>query len=238
MSIWKKLAAATAELSMGRPIGALLDSGASHEHREPQKQDNGPENEVPFTVGVIALGAKMAKADGSVSSDEIAAFKEAFKVSAGEMRQAAPIFNSAKQDATDFESCATQLSTLFAGNRKLLEDVLDGLFHIAKADDEVHPQEEQFLGRVAELFGFKDDQFSWIRARHVAPAKRNPYEVLGVEPSISDEELKSHYLALVAENRPDKLIARGVPQEFIIIATERHAALSAAYDAILKERAG
>ena len=238
MSIWKKLAAATTELSMGRPIGALLDSGAGQGHRERQKQDHGSENEVPFTVGVIALGAKMAKADGSVSSDEIAAFKEAFKVSAGEMRQAAPIFNSAKRDATDFESCATQLSSLFAGNRKLLEDVLDGLFHIAKADDEVHPQEEQFLGRVAELFGFDDGEFISIRARHVAPAKRNPYAVLGVEPSISDDELKSRYLALVAENRPDKLIARGVPQEFIIIATERHVALSAAYDAILKERAG
>ena len=97
-------------------------------------------------MGVIVLGAKMAKADGSVTTDEVKAFKEAFNVSAAEMKQAAHVFNLAKQDMAGYEACAEQLVTLFRGNRKLLEDVLGGLFHIAKADDEVHPQEEQFLG--------------------------------------------------------------------------------------------
>lgn len=234
MSIWKKLAAATTEL--GRPIGAMLDGGATQPEPSHHDQASGPENEVPFTFGVITLGAKMAKADGSVSSDEITAFKEAFRVSAGEMRQAAPVFNSAKRDATDFEACAAQLAALFAGNRKLLEDVLDGLFHIAKADDELHPQEEQFLARVAKLFGFSESEFSSIKARHVAAAKRNPFDVLGVDPAIGDEDLKSHYLALVAENEPEKLIARGVPKEFILIATERNLALGEAYEAIVRQR--
>ena len=86
----------------------------------------------------------MAKADGSVAADEVKAFQEAFKVSAALMKQVAPAFNSAKRDAVNFEACAEQLVTLFKGNRKLLEDVLDGLFHIAKADGEVRRQEEQF----------------------------------------------------------------------------------------------
>ena len=143
------------------------------------KSRRGPENQVPFTVGVIVLCAKMAKADGSVTTDEVKAFKEAFNVSAAEMKQAARIFNLAKQDVTGYEPCAEQLVTVFKGNRKLLEDVLEGLFHVAKADEEVHPQEEQFLGQVAKLFGFTDTEFSYIKARHVTAAKRNPYDVLG-----------------------------------------------------------
>src|SRR5262249_30217703 len=83
------------------------------------------------TVGVIALGAKMAKTDGLVTEDDVNAFKEAFKVPEAEMQNVARIFNLAKQDVSGYEAYADQLATMFEGNRKLLEDVLDGLFHIA-----------------------------------------------------------------------------------------------------------
>ena len=209
---------------------------AARDVRDGHQEQEVPENQLPFTVGVIVLCAKMAKADGSVTTDEVKAFKEAFNVSAAEMKQAARTFNLAKQDTTGYKSCAEQLVTVLKGNRKLLEDVLEGLFHVAKADEEVHPQEEQFLGQVAKLFGFTDTEFSYIKARHVTAAKRNPYDVLGVKPSISDEELKSRYRMLVADNHPDQLIARGVPKEFVNIATEKVATLSDAYDAIVKER--
>jgi DnaJ like chaperone protein len=142
----------------------------------------------------------------------------------------------AKRDASDYGACAQQLAVVFKGDRNLLEDVLDGLFHIAKADDEVHPQEAEFLREVAKVFGLTSDEFNIIKARHIAVAKRNPYDVLGVEPSISDADLERHYRALMADNHPDKLIARGVPKEFVAIATEKAAALSDAYEAILKER--
>ena len=235
MSIWGKLAAATTELSIGAPIGALLGNGAAREVRDRHQEQEGPENQLPFTAGVIVLCAKMAKADGSVTTDELKAFKEAFNVSAAEMKQAARIFNLAKQDMTGYEPCAEQLVTAFKGNRKLLEDVLEGLFHVAKADEEVPPQEEQFLGQVAKIFGFTDTEFSYIKARLVTAAKRNPYDVLGVKPCVSDEELKSRYRMLVADNHPDQLIARGVPKEFVSIATEKVATLSEAYNAIVKE---
>ena len=179
MSIWGRLSAATHELSLGGQISSLLGFGPPSEERRLYAE---PDNEVPFTVGVIVLSAKMAKADGSVAADEVKAFKEAFKVSAAEMKQVAPVFNSAKRDAANFEDSAEQLVTVFRGNRKLLEDVLDGLFHIAKADEEVRLQEEQFLGEVAKLFGFTVDEFNSIKARHLVTAKRNPYDVLGAKP--------------------------------------------------------
>jgi len=237
MSIWRKLASAAAELSIGGPIGALLGGGAGHDVLDRDGRDGPADNQVAFTMGVIALGAKMAKADGVVTGDEVNAFKHAFKVSAVEMKHAARVFNLAKQDVAGYEACAEQLVTVFKGNRKLLEDVLEGLFHIAKADEALHPQEEQFLEQVAKRFGFTDTEFSYIKARHVVAAKRNPYDVLGVKPSISNEELKNHYRRLVAENHPDKLTARGVPKEFVTIATEKIATINEAYDAIAKYRA-
>ena len=237
MSIWGKLAGAAAGLAIGGPIGALLGGVAGHYVIDrDQEQDGQAENQVAFTVGVIALGAKMAKADGVVTMDEVNAFKEVFKVPEGEMKNVARVFNLAKQDVAGYEAYAEQLATMFKGNRKLLEDVLEGLFHIAKADEHLHPNEEQFLHQVAKRFGFTDTEFSYIKARHVIASKRNPYDVLGVKPTITNEELKSHYHKLVAENHPDKLMARGVPKEFVAIATEKVATINEAYKTIAKER--
>ncbi|HUW74433.1 MAG TPA: TerB family tellurite resistance protein [Methyloceanibacter sp.] len=238
MSVWGKLAGAAAGLAVGGPIGALLGGVAGHYVIDRDQEPDGPaENQVAFTVGVIALGAKMAKADGVVTMDEVNAFKEVFKVPEGEMKNVARVFNLAKQDVSGYEAYAEQLATMFKGNRKLLEDVLDGLFHIAKADDALHPGEEQFLGQVAKRFGFTDTEFSYIKARHVVASKRNPYEVLELEPTVTNEALKAQYRKLIAENHPDKLIARGVPEEFISIATEKVATINEAYDSIAKERA-
>jgi DnaJ like chaperone protein len=228
MSILGRLSAAAHDFSVRGQISSLLAFAPSGEQRKSYPEQD---NEVPFTVAVIVLSAKMAKADGIVAADEVKAFKEAFKVSPAEMKQAAPVFNSAKRDAADFEACAEQLVELFRGNRKLLEDVLE-----AKADAEVHRQEEQFLGEVAKRFGFTPAEFKSIKARHLVADKRDPYDVLGVEPSIGDEELERHYRGLIADSHAEELIARGVPKEFVIIAIERRAVLSEAYEAILKER--
>ena len=237
MSIWGKLAGAAAGLAIGGPIGALVGGVAGHYAIDRDGDQEGQaENQVAFTVGVIALGAKMAKADGVVTMDEVNAFKEVFKVPDGEMKNVARVFNLAKQDVAGYEAYAEQLATMFKGNRKLLEDVLEGLFHIAKADDQLHPNEEQFLAGVSKRFGFPETEFSYIKARHVAAHKRNPYEVLGVQPGIGNDELKSQYRKLISENHPDKLIARGVPPEFIAIATEKVATINEAYGQIAKER--
>jgi len=114
--------------------------------------------------------------------------------------------------------------------------VLEGLFHIAKADKVLHPREVEFLGQVAKRFGINETVFGYIKARHAIVTKRNPYDVLGVTPSIGDDELKSHYRKLVAENHPDKLMARGVPKEFVGIASEKVAAINWAYGEVAKER--
>lgn len=236
MSVWGKLAGAAAGLAIGGPIGALVGGVAGHFAIDREEHETPAQNQVAFTVGVIALGAKMAKADGVVTADEVDAFKEVFKVPEGEMKNVARVFNLAKQDVAGFEAYAEQLAAMFKNNQKLLEDVLEGLFHIAKADDCLHPREEEFLREVAKRFGISESHFNYIKARHVGAHQRNPYEVLGVDPSIGNDELKVLYHKLVSDNHPDKLMARGVPKEFIAIATEKLATINESYHTIAKER--
>ena len=238
MSVWGRLAdAAVGEAEGPHATGSIrgLLAALGGHHIFHHDRDSGAQ-QVTFTIGVIALGAKMAKADGVVTRDEVIAFKEVFKVPAGEMENVSRVFNFAKQDIVGYETYANQLASLLKGNRKLLEDVLEGLFHIAMADGVFHPNEERFLADVAAHFGFTPTEFSYIKARHGGSAKCDPYEVLGITPEMDDDTLKRHYRKLVLENHPDTMIARGVPPEFVSIATKKVAAINAAYEVVARER--
>ena len=190
---------------------------------------------VGFTVAMIALSAKMAKADGVVTTDEIIAFRELFEVPPSEERNVSRLFNLAQEDVAGFEVYAKKLADLFPYDRKTLLDILDGLFHIAKADGVVHESEVGYLSKVAEVFGLDEREFGKVLARHVRN-DGNPYEVLGLGPEASDADLKSHYRREVQETHPDRLIARGVPEEFVRIANDRLAALNDAWAKICAER--
>ena len=145
MSIWTRIAETLS--AIGGSIGAFLQKIAAA-HVTP------PEKSVAFSIGMIALSAKMAKADGVVSDVEIAAFKQVFHVPDQELSAVARVFNLAKKDVAGFEAYARQLAKMFEPGSIVLEDVLDGLFHIAKADGAYHPGEHGFLEKVASAFGF------------------------------------------------------------------------------------
>jgi DnaJ like chaperone protein len=233
MSIWERLAIAVGNISVGATLGPRFAAEVPHDSLA---VNDGQADALPFTIGMIVLGAKMAKADGVVTKDEVHAFKKAFKVSDAEMRSAVRVFNLAKQDPSGFESSAKELVTVFKGDRKILEYTLDGLFQIAKADDVLHPGEEKFLSQVAKQLGFTDADFALMRARHTPVQDRNPYDVLGLESSVSQEELKSQYQRLVSQSQPNEFVARGLPKEFVVIATEKLAAITQAYETIARQR--
>jgi DnaJ like chaperone protein len=239
MSIWGKFGGAAAGFLLGGgPIGALLGALAGHFliDREIPSLEPGEAPGIVFTIAMIALAAKMAKADGTVTAEEIETFHRLFRVPAKEQPNVDRIFRLAQQDTAGYEAYATQVSKVLAGNPALLEDILDGLFEIAKADGVFHPGEAQFLERVADIFGFTPNAYRRIRAAHIGPDKGDPYVVLGVDYDASDEEVKSTYRMLVRENHPDKLMARGVPEEFISLATDKLATINTAFDKIEKER--
>ncbi len=194
---------------------------------------------VAFSVAMIALSAKMAKADGVVTPDEVIAFQQIFEIPDQERRNVSRLYNLAKQDVAGYESYAAKMAELCGSgepNCLVLEDILDGLFHIAKADGVLHEKEQAFLARVAEIFNVDEVHFDQILARHLYRSQRNPYLVLGLNESATLDEVKARYRKLVSESHPDRLIARGVPEEFLAIANARMAALNEAFAAITKER--
>ena len=233
MSIWGKLSGAAAGfLFGGGPLGAIAGAAVGHVLFDREESEPG----VTFTIAVIALGAKMAKADGVVTDEEIRAFERIFTVPPGEAANVRRVFNLARQDTAGYEAYAAQIARAFRGNPALLEDILDGLFEIAKADGVLHPGEQAFLERVAEIFGFAPSEFRRIRASHFGPDAADPYAVLGVSYDASDVEIKRTYRLLVRENHPDSLMARGVPEEFLRLANHKLAAINTAYASIMLER--
>jgi DnaJ like chaperone protein len=226
MSIWTRIAQAIS--SVGDSISAFL-ARVVNTRTEPEKS-------LAFTIGVIALGAKMAKADGIVTGDEVSAFRQVFHVPEAELGGVARVFNLAKQDVAGYDAYARQLARLFAGRQQVLEDLLDSLFHIATADGAVHERELAFLEDVATIFGFSKTSFNCIKSRHVVAPKSDPYVVLGIAPSATSDEIRQHYRRLVRDNHPDRHIAAGVPEEMIDVATEKLARINAAYDAVARER--
>ena len=190
---------------------------------------------VAFSIAMIALSAKMAKADGIVTSDEVAAFERIFEVPAAERRNVARVYDIAKGDVAGFEVYAAQLAELCDATEPgcaLLEDILDGLFHIAKADGVIHEAELAFLARVAEIFSIADERFEAITARHAVVGEGDPYAVLGLSPGATAAEARRRWRELVVEHHPDRAVARGLPEEFVAIANERVAAFNEAYERI------
>lgn len=227
MSIWTRIAEALS--SIGESVGAFLQSIVNRNPTPPEKS-------VAFTIGMIGLGAKMAKADGVVTEDEIRAFKQVFHIPDGELAAVARVFNLAKQDVAGYETYAKQIAKLFEARSAVLEDVLDGLFHIAKADNAFHPGEHGFLAKVAAIFGFSDADFARIRARHVN-VPDDPFLILGLPADATPEAVRKRYRDLVREHHPDRHIAAGVPEEMIELATSRLQKINEAYDRIMEKAA-
>jgi DnaJ like chaperone protein len=231
MSVWGKFGGAAAGLVVGGPVGALVGALAGHFFLD-RNDDPG----VTFTIAVVALAGKMAKADGVATEEEFDIFRRIFGVPPDEEANVRRVFNMARQDIAGFDHYAGQIARLFRDNPAVLEDVLDTLFEIAKADGVLHPCEAEFLERVADIFGFAPNEYRRIRASHFAPELTDPYVILGVSYVADDDELRHTYRRLVRENHPDSLIARGVPAEFIKLATDKLAAINNAYEKIQLER--
>lgn len=236
--IWGKIIGGVGGFALGGPLGALIGAVAGHAV-DRLRSDDGAGDQVrqtAFTVAVIALSAKMAKADGQVTREEIDAFKEVFHVPPAEVKNVGRIFDMARKDASGFEPYARQVGRMFASNPAVLEELLDALFHIAKADKVMHPSELAYLKSVAEIFNFDEAEFDRIRAGHLGADAADPYTVLGVDHNATEAEIRVAWRKLIRENHPDSLIAQGMPQDFIDVANDKMAAINGAWDTIQRQR--
>lgn len=221
MSIWLRIADALSALASGEGLSAVFDR-----LRTP------PEKTVAFTIAVIALSAKMAKADGIVTRDEVMAFREVFHIPAEDEEGAARVFNLARQDVAGFEEYAKRIRAMFGEDQGTLCDLMEGLFHIAMADGSYHPGEDAFLARVAEIFDLPDTAFRRLKSRFVPDAEPDPFDVLGVTPDTPLGEIRAAWRQLVRDSHPDRMIARGVPEEAVKLSERRLIDINRAWEDI------
>lgn len=197
----------------------------------------GPPGEDPaFSTAVTALGAKLAKADGRSDELEFSAFARVFQPDAASERNIYRLYALASQTTRGFESYARRLAKRYRNCPELLEDVLDGLFHIAGSDGVVTVDELEYLEQVSGLFNMSPLTFRRLKATHLGLGKDDPYRVLSVQHDASDGEVKSAWRALLSEAHPDRATGRGLPPDFVEVAQVKAASINAAYDAIMRER--
>ncbi|MBB5520154.1 molecular chaperone DjiA [Amphiplicatus metriothermophilus] len=219
MSFWERLQSVI-EQARRRTLGAALDALAARKARR---------DEAAFSIALIALSAKMAKADGVVTDEEITAFRHFFSYPESEAGKVRLIYNLAQQDVAGFDAYLSRVARLFVDAPQVLEDVLDCLFYVAGADGVEHPRERELLEMAARTFGVSGAAFRRLRAVHMGLDADDPYAILGVDPDASPQAIKAAYRALVREHHPDALIARGVPPALARIGEARTAAINEAY---------
>lgn len=221
MSIWTRISEALSSLTKGEGLSTVFDR-----LRSP------PERSVAFTIAVIALSAKMAKADGQVTRDEVTAFREVFQIAQADESGAAKVFNLARTDVAGFEDYANRIKRMFGKDTITLCDLMEGLFHIAVADGVYHPNEDAFLERVSDIFELPKAEFKALRSRFVPDAEPDPYAVLGVSPDTPMKDIRKAWRQMVRETHPDNMMARGVPEEAIKLAEKRMVDINRAWEQV------
>ena len=219
--------------ALGQAVQSVGAAGADIFDRVRSATGSGPQGrQAAFSMAVVALAAKMAKADGVVTMSEANSFWNRFDVPDDAQRPIRRLFDLAQQDVAGFESYARKIARMFPEDGEVHEDILDILFTIAAADGVLHENELSFLETVAEIFGVDPVRWNRLKARHLEPDS-DPFAILGLPRDASREAITRRYRQLVREHHPDQLVARGVPEEFVRIATDRLAAINGAYDAAM-----
>ena len=237
MSIWGSLIGGMIGLSLGGPFGMLLGSmigGRVSRARSRASFGTFAQPQQIFALSLIVLSAKLSKADGQVSKEELIAVKDKLKIPENELDQVGKIFNKAKEESTGYEKYAMQIAQIYKENINVLEEVINILFYIAEADGNISESELRMIEHIAQIFGLNEIQFNSIKESRKSSDKLNPYIVLESNPKDQIETIRKRYLKLSKEHHPDLLMSKGVPQEVINESKAKMRAINSAWDQVQK----
>lgn len=237
MNIWGIIIGGATGFAIGGPIGALLGAAAGHYAEAKLKGPIDPfeSKKIAFTVAIIALSAKMAKADGVIKRSEITAFRQKVHIPAEDLKRVGQFWDLARQTPDGYQSYAQQIVDLFGSGAPILEQLLELLFFIAKADGDISSPEWEYLSSVSSIFGFNENEFN--RMSDIYGSENGAaHRILGISENANENEIKVAWRKLVKENHPDKLISQGLPTEFVQAATDRLRLINTAYHSMLKHK--
>ncbi len=237
MAIWGSLIGGMIGFSLGGPFGMLLGSligGKISRAKSRAGFGSFAQPQQVFALSLIVLSAKLSKADGQVSKEELVAVKDKLRIPENELDQVGKIFNKAKEESTGYEPYAQQIAQIYRGNINVLEEVINILFYIAEADGNVSESELKMIEHIAQIFGLTETQFNSIKESRKSSDKLNPYVVLESKPDDAIEIIRKRYLKLSKEHHPDLLMSKGVPQEVIDESKAKMRAINSAWDQVQK----
>ena len=236
MSIWGSLIGGMIGFSLGGPFGMLLGSliGGKISRAKGSINNSFAQPQQIFALSLIVLSAKLSKADGQVSKEELIAVKDKLKIPENELDQVGKIFNKAKNESTGYEPYAQQIAQIYRGNLNVLEEVVNILFYIAEADGNISKSEMNMIQDIAKIFGLNENQFNSLKESRKSSDKLNPYIVLESNPNDDLSDIRKKYLKLSKEHHPDLLLSKGVPNEVIEESKKKMRAINSAWDQIQK----
>ena len=236
MSIWGSLIGGMIGFSLGGPFGMLLGSliGGKISRAKGSINNSFAQPQQIFALSLIVLSAKLSKADGQISKEELIAVKDKLKIPENELDQVGKIFNKAKNESTGYEPYAQQIAEIYRGNLNVLEEVVNILFYIAEADGNISQSEMNMIQDIAKIFGLNENQFNSLKESRKSSDKLNPYIVLESNPNDDLSDIRKKYIKLSKEHHPDLLLSKGVPNEVIEESKKKMRAINSAWDQIQK----
>jgi len=243
MGLIGALLGGTVGYMLGGPLGAMIGGSIGSRSGNNQKSPGGysaQDVQSTFLIAVISLAAKVAKADGKVTSEEIETFDRFLQrlgMSVAERKMAARVFNNARESSVTTAELTRQIKQVMGSNRDRLRDIVGLLLEIAHADGHFHSSEEQFIHNVAQQLGLSEQEYNSCKAMFSStPSSSSAYAILGVSKNASVGEIKSAYRKIAREYHPDKIQSKGLPEDFMTFAKEKLQAANSAYSSIKEER--
>ena len=236
MSIWGSLIGGMIGFSLGGPFGMLLGSliGGKISRAKGSFNNSFAQPQQVFALSLIVLSAKLSKADGQVSKEELIAVKDKLKIPDNELDQVGKIFNKAKEESTGYQPYAEQIAQIYKNNLNVLEEVINILFYIAEADGNISDAELNMIEDISRIFGLNQTQFNSLKETRKSSDKLNPYVVLESNPEDNIADIRKKYIKLSKEHHPDLLLSKGVPVEVIEESKKKMRAINSAWDQIQK----
>jgi len=244
MSFWNSAIGGFIGFSLGGPLGGLIGAvigskiGSKKYANSSHRFTSNQQQQAAFFAALFACLAKLAKADGIVSTEEVDKvdnfIKERFKFPAEQRLFAIKVFNQAKDDNVTYEEYATQLAALLASNKNALVVFYELLFELAMADGVLDPAEEALLRKTPSIFGIDLNLFNQLKDQFSGNSS-DPYKVLGVTKDMPFDAIKKVYQKKRREFHPDTLISKGLPDELLDKAKEKFIEIQQAFEILEKK---
>ncbi|MCL6271811.1 co-chaperone DjlA [Sansalvadorimonas sp. 2012CJ34-2] len=230
-----------------------------------QSAERQRQTQTAFFEATFLVMGKLAKSDGVVNESEIKvaeALMGQMRLTSEQRRQAIHFFNQGK-NGEPVEAVLRRFRE-YAGNSSLIQMFLEIQLQAAYADGEMSPSEQGVLYEACHFLGINNFAFDLLHKRFQAQrnfyshhtgqgqggyqqqggwqrtSSRNElkeaYATLGVSPDASDRDVKRAYRKLMSEHHPDKLVAKGLPEEMMEVAKRKTQEIQAAYDLVQQHR--